>query len=145
MTLYLTLFAVALVAATLFPASSELMLTTLVVQQQGLLWGLWLAATLGNLLGSCINYYLGFFIARFRDKRWFPVSEAKYDKACDYFARYGKFSLLFAWLPVIGDPLTLVAGSLRTSFVWFFTLVAIGKGARYAVVIYLALQMSEHL
>ncbi|WP_010604207.1 YqaA family protein [Pseudoalteromonas maricaloris] len=139
--IYLSLLGLAFIAATLLPASSELALSGLVVKQQGELVWLWLAATMGNLLGSCVNYYLGWFIAKWRDKRWFPVSQQQYDKACGLFNRYGKFSLLFAWLPIVGDPLTVVAGSLRTSFGWFFVLVALGKGARYALVIYLALQV----
>ncbi|PCK30096.1 YqaA family protein [Pseudoalteromonas piscicida] len=139
--IYLSLFGLAFVAATLLPASSELALSGLVTQQQGELLWLWAAATSGNLLGSCVNYYLGWFIVKWRDRRWFPVSQKQYERACGHFNRYGKFSLLFAWLPIVGDPLTVVAGTLRTSFSWFLVLVALGKGIRYALVIFLALQV----
>ena len=134
---YLSLFFSGLIAATLFPASSELLLVTL--YQQGYHVGvLWLVATLGNTLGSCINWYLGLELLRFQDRRWFPFKPLQLARAQRQFNRYGRWSLLFAWLPVVGDPLTLVAGVLRVRFVPFVVLVAIGKGLRYAVLIALA-------
>ncbi|QTL36584.1 YqaA family protein [Pseudoalteromonas viridis] len=136
--LYLSLFLSALISATLLPASSELLLSGLVVKQQGALLMLWLSATAGNVLGSVINYYLGTMVSRVEDKRWFPVSRKAMDKAQRQFQKYGVYSLLFAWLPVVGDPLTLVAGVFRTRFSLFLVLVAAGKGLRYAVVIGLA-------
>ncbi|RZM69934.1 DedA family protein [Pseudoalteromonas rubra] len=136
--LYLSLFLSALISATLLPASSELLLSGLVVKQQGALLMLWLSATAGNVLGSVINYYLGTMVTRVEGKRWFPVSRKAMDKAQRQFQKYGVYSLLFAWLPVVGDPLTLVAGVFRTRFSLFLVLVAAGKGLRYAVVIVLA-------
>ncbi|KAF7787552.1 hypothetical protein PRUB_a4661 [Pseudoalteromonas rubra] len=136
--LYLSLFFSALISATLLPASSELLLSGLVVKQQGELFLLWLSATVGNVLGSVINYYLGTIISRVEDKRWFPVSKQAMGKAQRQFEKYGVYSLVFAWLPVVGDPLTLVAGVFRTRFSLFLLLVAVGKGLRYAVVIGLA-------
>ncbi|KNC67611.1 YqaA family protein [Pseudoalteromonas ardens] len=136
--LYLSLFFSALISATLLPASSELLLSGLVVKQQGELFLLWLSATAGNVLGSVINYYLGTIISRVEDKRWFPVSKQAMSKAQHQFEKYGVYSLVFAWLPVVGDPLTLVAGVFRTRFSLFLLLVATGKGLRYAVVIGLA-------
>jgi len=124
-------------AATLIPASSEALL--LVLFQQGYTpWLLWLAATTGNTLGSCVNWYLGREIVKFSDRRWFPVTAVQLENAQTHFRRYGTWSLLLAWLPVVGDPLTLVAGVLRVRFVLFLVLVATGKGLRYAVVIYTA-------
>ena len=96
---------------------------------------LFAVATVGNTLGSAVNWVIGRGIARFRDRPWFPVSEARYQAACRHFARYGLWSLLFAWLPFIGDPLTVVAGALRVPFGRFLALVAIGKATRYAMVI----------
>lgn len=100
--------------------------------------GLWLAATCGNTLGSCLNWYLGKELLRFQHKRWFPVSPAQLAKAEFHFNRYGSWSLLLAWLPIVGDPLTLVAGTLRVRFGLFLLLVTLGKGVRYAVLLYLA-------
>ncbi|MEX0738648.1 MAG: YqaA family protein [Pseudohongiella sp.] len=134
---YLSLFITGFVAATLLPASSELLLLALF--QQGLAPGLlWLSATAGNTLGSCVNWYLGREILRFEDKRWFPVSRDSLQRAEKQFNRYGYWSLLFAWLPVVGDPLTFVAGMLRMRFALFVALVLLGKGVRYAVLLLLA-------
>ncbi|TMP28730.1 DedA family protein [Pseudoalteromonas rubra] len=136
--LYASLFLSAFISATLLPASSELLLTGLVVQQQGALWLLWLSATAGNVLGSVVNYYLGTAVSRFEGRRWFPVSRSAMDKAQRQFQKYGTFSLLFAWLPIVGDPLTLIAGVFRVRFGLFLLLVFLGKGLRYAMVIGLA-------
>jgi len=137
---YLLLFITGFVAATLLPASSEVLLLALFQQDLSPAM-LWLSATAGNTLGSCVNWYLGREILRFENRRWFPVSGDSLQRAQRHFKRYGYWSLLFAWLPVIGDPLTFVAGVLRMRFSVFFVLVLLGKGARYAVVLLLASQL----
>lgn len=134
---YFSLFATGFIAATLFPASSEILLLAL-YQQDYIVWVLWLAATTGNTLGSCLNWFLGREILRFRHKRWFPVGPEQLQRAEQQFNRYGVWSLLLAWLPIVGDPLTFIAGSLRVRFDLFIVLVAIGKGLRYAALIFLA-------
>lgn len=140
--IYLSLMFTGFLAATLIPASSEALL--LLLFQQGYTpWLLWLAATTGNTLGSCVNWFLGREIVKFRDKRWFPVSPQQLQTAQAHFNRYGTWSLLLAWLPVVGDPLTLVAGVLRVRFVLFLVLVATGKSLRYAVVIYMATRLLQ--
>ena len=134
---YLSLFLSGFIAATLFPASSEVLL--IVLQQQGyVVWWLWLAATAGNTLGSCVNWYLGKELLRFQHKSWFPFKEPQLLRAQQQFQRYGAWTLLLAWLPVVGDPLTLIAGVLRVRFIPFLLLVATGKGLRYAVLLWLA-------
>ena len=100
-------------------------------------WWLFVAATAGNTLGSCVNWYLGFRLLDFQHKTWFPLSAAALAKAQRQFQRFGSWSLLLAWLPVVGDPLTLVAGVLRLRFTMFLLLVLLGKATRYAVVIWL--------
>jgi len=137
---YFSLFASGFIAATLLPASSEVLLLALAQQGYAPL-GLWLAATCGNTLGSCVNWYLGKEVLRFSDKRWFPVSPTQLAKAQQHFKRYGSWSLLLAWLPIVGDPLTLVAGTLRVRFGLFLLLVSLSKGARYALLLYLARQL----
>ena len=136
--IYLSLFFTALIAATLFPLSSEALLVTLLHQQYSPLL-LWLVATSGNTLGSCINWYLGKECLRWQDKKWFPVKSLQLVRAQRQFQRYGVWSLLFAWLPVIGDPLTLIAGVMRVTFWKFFILVSFGKSLRYAILILIAL------
>ena len=129
------LFAVAFVAATIFPFQSELVLVGLVVAEPTH-WGtLLLAASVGNTLGSIVNWVLGRLIVRFRDRSWFPVKPRDYDRVERWYARWGVWSLLFAWLPFGGDALTVVAGALRTPLAPFVVLVAIGKTARYAVLV----------
>lgn len=135
---YLSLFFTALIAATLFPLSSEALLATLIYQHYSPLL-LWLVATSGNTLGSCINWYLGRQCLHWQDKKWFPVKPSQLARAQQQFQRYGLFSLLFAWLPVIGDPLTFIAGVMRISFWKFLLLVFIGKSFRYAIVIKITL------
>ncbi len=135
---YLSLFFSALIAATLFPLSSEALLATLLYQKYSPIL-LWIAATSGNTLGSCINWYLGKACLHWQDKKWFPVNANQLAKAQQQFERYGVYSLLFSWLPIIGDPLTFIAGILRIPFWKFVVLVALGKGLRYAVVIAVAL------
>jgi membrane protein YqaA with SNARE-associated domain len=91
-------------------------------------------ATLGNTLGSVVNWLIGRAVERLRDRPWFPVSPERYAKAEGQFRRFGLWSLLFAWLPIIGDPLTVVAGALRVPLLPFVLLVGIGKAARYAAI-----------
>ncbi len=137
---YLSLFFTALIAATLFPLSSEALLAALLYQQYSPIL-LWLVATSGNTLGSCINWYLGKECLRWQDKKWFPVQPTQLVRAQQQFQRYGLWSLLFAWVPVVGDPLTFVAGVMRIPFWVFILLVALGKSLRYAIVILLALNL----
>lgn len=133
---YLSLLFSGFIAATLFPASSELLLVLL--QQQGYMpWLLWLTATTGNTLGSCVNWYLGSELLRFQHRRWFPFGTDQLEAAQQRFARYGVWTLLLAWLPVVGDPLTLISGVMRVRFIPFLLLVAAGKGARYGALLWL--------
>jgi membrane protein YqaA with SNARE-associated domain len=131
---YLSLFASAFLSATLLPGSSEAALIALLVSGKGDAALLIAVAIVGNVLGSVVNWLIGRFFAHFRDRRWLPVGERSYDRAVEWYGRYGIWSLLFAWLPVVGDPLTLVAGALRTDIRWFLLLVSIGKGARYLLI-----------
>lgn len=136
---YLSLFTTAFLAATLLPAYSEVLLGGLVFQGYSIGW-LWFWATLGNTLGSVVNGVIGRQIDRFKDKRWFPFSTTQLDKARNRFNRYGQWSLLFGWLPIGGDALTLIGGIMRVPWFNFVVLVATGKGIRYAVVLWLVLQ-----
>jgi membrane protein YqaA with SNARE-associated domain len=125
------LFAAALVAATILPAQSELLLAGLLTAGEQSPVLLVTFASLGNVLGSIINWGLGRFLIHLRHRRWFPLKPAAYDRTVGWFNRYGMWSLLLAWVPVIGDPLTVVAGALRVDLLRFTVLVAIGKVGRY--------------
>lgn len=127
-----TMFGVAFGAATLLPLQSEIVFTAFQVQGAVPLWTLLLVASVGNTLGSVLNYALGWQIPRFRDKRWFPVTETQLEKAQSWFAKYGKWSLLLSWAP-LGDAITVVAGMMRTRLLVFVLLVGFAKTARYVV------------
>ncbi len=132
------LFAWSFFAASILPLASEPALVA--AQQAGWspVWLLLLVASSGNTLGACANWWLGRYVEHFRDRRWFPVTPAQLEKASERFRRYGGWSLLLSWLPVIGDPLTFAAGLLRYPFWRFLLLVGLAKTARYAVVLGLA-------
>ena len=135
MTAYLGLFASAFLAATLLPLSSEAVLAALTAASGREALFLWLVASLGNTLGALLNWVLGRFCLHWRDRRWFPVKPEGLEKAGNWFRLYGAWSLLFAWLPVVGDPLTFVGGIFRVNIWVFLLLVGAGKAARYGVVI----------
>lgn len=138
MSVYFSLFISGFLAATLLPALSELALGALVVAGHSP-FGLWAAASIGNTLGACTNWLIGKYLRRFEDHQYFPISKKRLEQADILFNHYGKWSLLLSWLPVIGDPLTLIAGTTKLKFSIFLTLVAVGKGLRYAAVIAIAL------
>ena len=128
------LFFSALTSATILPGTSEAALATLVASGDHMTWLLVALATAGNVLGSLVNWWLGLYAERFKDKRWFPVSADALDRASRWFGKYGIWSLLLSWLPIIGDPLTLFAGVMRVRLAPFIILVTIGKLARYAMI-----------
>jgi len=130
---YAGLFAVALGAASILPMQSEPVLVALLLLGDQPVWALVLVASLGNTLGACVNWVLGRGVERFRDRRWFPVPPDKLARAEGWYRRWGKWSLLLSWAPIIGDPLTVIAGVLREPFWTFVLLVAIAKTARYVV------------
>lgn len=130
----LGLFVSAFVSATLVPMSSEVVLAALIAAQGFDVALLVLVATVGNTLGALVNWLLGRFCLRWRDSKWFPVGADRLDTGMEWFRRYGIWSLLLAWLPIVGDPITFVAGMARVRLPLFLLLVALGKGARYAVV-----------
>lgn len=131
----IALFLSALIAATLLPAQSEVVLTALVLAAVQPVWLLLVVATTGNVLGSCVNWAMGRFLMRFSDHPRFPFSAQQVARATDWYGKYGWWSLFFAWAPIIGDPLTLAAGILRENFWRFLIVVTAGKFARYAVLV----------
>ena len=127
----LGLFLAAFGAASLLPMQSEAVLVGMLLSGQYVALTLLTVATLGNVLGSVLNWVLGRSVERFRHKRWFPVSEQKLDKAQQFYLRYGRWSLLLSWVPIIGDPLTMIAGVMREPLWSFVLIVTLAKGARY--------------
>ena len=133
---YFGLFVSAFLAATILPLSSEVVLSALLLN--GLSpTALVTIATTGNVLGSLTNYALGYWVSLEVIKKWLKISEEEFVRAEQRFAKYGLFSLCFAWVPIIGDPLTVIAGILRIRLFWFVILVTAGKLMRYIVISYL--------
>lgn len=140
------LFLSAFLAATILPLSSELVLSAIIAQGADPALAITIAS-IGNVLGAVVNYGLGYWLAAGLlqggflqtriGQRW-RLSDAQYQRAQARFQRFGLWSLCLAWVPIIGDPLTVVAGAMRVSLIWFLVLVSLGKIARYVVVAYLA-------
>ena len=133
--LYLALALSAFLAATIIPLGSEIAVGAAIMAGTDP-WLTLLVASSANTAGSAVNWLLGRTIENFKDRSWFPVSAEQLETARQRFMRYGRWSLLFAWLPLVGDPLTFVAGILKVQFISFLVLVAIGKSARYAILIF---------
>lgn len=137
------LFASAFGAATLLPLQSEAVLVGLLLLGQQPAWLLLAVATAGNVLGSVLNWLLGRSIERFRHRRWFPVQDKQLQRAQVAYHRYGRWSLLFAWMPVVGDPLTLVAGVMREPLKSFVAIVLLAKFGRYLVLTVATLTLGD--
>ena len=138
---YVGLFLASFLAATILPLSSEIVLSFLLLNglNPTILVSL---ATFGNVLGSFLNYAIGLWGGVFLVKKVLKISEDECGKAQQIFKKYGVLSLFFAWLPVIGDPLTVVAGALKINLLIFFILVASGKLIRYIIISYAILMAS---
>ena len=128
------LFLSAFLAATIVPAYSEIVLVGLANAGYDPL-ALWLWASAGNTLGSAVNWGLGRYLLHFQDRKWFPFKPQSLGMSQRWFQRFGVWSLLLAWMPIGGDALTFIAGIMRVRFMIFITLTAIGKAARYAILL----------
>ncbi len=131
---YLSLFAIAFLAATILPVQSEAVLAGLLGLSQESWWALLAVATVGNTLGAVVNWAMGLYIERFQNHRWFPATPAQLEKAKYYYTRYGRWCLFFSWLPIVGDAFTVLAGVLKERLWIFVIIVGAGKLARYLVV-----------
>lgn len=130
---YLSLFLLSFLASTVVPVGSEWMLVALLLNGHSAV-GTVAVATIGNTLGACTTYAIGLYGSSLLMERVLRVDPAAMQAAQRRYARYGSWSLLFSWVPVIGDPLCLVSGALKTPFTLFLVLVSAGKLARYAFV-----------
>lgn len=131
---YASLFAIAFLAATVLPAQSEAVLAGLLTLGSEPWWALIAVATLGNTLGAVVNWLLGRGIEHYQTRRWFPVTPAQLDRARGYYERWGRWCLVFSWVPIMGDVFTVLAGVLRERLTIFVPLVLIGKLGRYLAV-----------
>lgn len=133
------LFVAAFGAATILPFQSEVVFVALQLAGSVPLAALLIVASVGNTLGSVLNYAMGRGIERFRHRRWFPVNAAQLARAQRWYARWGVWTLLMSWAP-LGDGFTVVAGIMRTPVWLFVLLVAVAKTGRYLVLAWLTAQ-----
>ncbi len=126
------LFSSAFISSTLFPGGSEVVLIYLLNEGNISSIILWLVSTAGNTLGGMSSYLIGWIVVSYYPAVTFTQ---KHHLALSRLNKYGPFSLLFSWLPVVGDPLCVAAGWLRIHWAYAFVLIAVGKGARYALIV----------
>ena len=131
---YLGLFLISFLSATLLPLVSEAFVLWMPGQGYSVL-GVLIVATVGNVLGSVTNYWVGKGSQKLLFEKWFRVEPEKLKRAKALYARWGAPILFFSWVPVIGDPLTVVAGLFQLRFAVFVGYVLIGKLTRYAVLL----------
>jgi len=134
---YLTLFLTALISATLFPLGSEALLLYDINEGYSL-YLLLTVAIVGNSLGSVINYYLGLKGESYLEEKKYLKKE-QIQKYKNFFDKYGGYTLLLSWVPLIGDPLTFMAGILKYDFKYFVMIVVFAKATRYIFLAYLVI------
>ena len=139
---YLSLFVAAFLAATILPAQSEAGLAGLVILGRYNVFWLITVASAGNILGAVVNYVIGAGVVSVRRHRWWPETGQVGQRLTVFYHRYGAVTLLLSWVPIIGDPLTLLAGMMRLSFPVFLCLVSVAKITRDLVVVWLAVQFA---
>lgn len=130
--------------ATIIPFGSEVYFITLLSLEKYNHFILFLVVSVGNVLGSLFNWICGFYINFFIKKSWFPINNKIIDRGNKLFIKYGKWSLLISWFPLIGDPITFAAGTLRYPIIPFLVLVSIGKVGRY-LIIYLSIMWAINI
>lgn len=130
---YASMFGSSFLSATLLPGSSEALLIALLIAKKTSVYGLLLAASLGNTLGGLTNILIGRLLPLKRQGRW-------HDTAMTWLHRLGPAALLFSWLPVIGDLLCIMAGWLRFAWLPAMLFLAVGKTLRYIVIATATLQ-----
>ncbi len=138
---YIILFTSSFASSTILPGHSEITLIALITQKKYEVFYLVVFASLGNILGSVLNWYLGIHFLKFKNKKWFPFKENQINKVSKSFLKYGKWSLLLSWVPFIGDVLTLVAGMFRVPFNQFVIIVSVAKVSRYIFISLIALNV----
>jgi membrane protein YqaA with SNARE-associated domain len=137
-----SLFLVAFAAATILPLQSEAVLVGLLLAGDQPAWLLVAVASVGNVLGSVTNWVLGRWLHRWQDRPWFPLGPAALARAEGWYRRWGRWSLLLSWAPVMGDPLTVIAGVLRERLAVFVALVTVAKTLRYIVLALITLGLT---
>jgi membrane protein YqaA with SNARE-associated domain len=130
----------AFISSTLLPGGSELLLDWYVTETPANFYPLIITAIVGNVAGSMLSFFMGWLIAL-----KYPLTlldKPQHKRAKRWIDQYGAVTLLLAWLPVIGDPLCLIAGWLRLNPLNSFIFILVGKSVRYFVIAWLALEVA---
>ena len=131
---YISLFISSFLSSTLLPGHSELTLTAFILMKKYPVINLIFFASAGNILGSLINWCMGYYLTKLKDRKWFPFNKLQLTRVSKWFLKYGKWSLFFCWVPIIGDPLTMVAGIFRFPIHIFLLIVSFAKTMRYTII-----------
>lgn len=130
---YVGLFAGSFLAASLIPFSSEVLVIGLAILGYDKIL-LTLVAGTGNFLGALLNYYIGFKGGEFF-KKHVSSNKKSSEKAQKALEKWGAPILFFSWVPIVGDPMTVVAGYFKMNLLWFSLWVFPGKLSRYIVIL----------
>ena len=128
---YTSLFVSSFLSSTLLPGHSELTLTAFIFLKKYSIIDLIFFASIGNILGSILNWCIGYYLTNLKDKKWFPINRLHLTRASSWFLKYGKWTLFLSWVPIIGDPLTVIAGVFRVQIHIFILIVSLAKTMRY--------------
>lgn len=127
-------FSISLLSASIIPAQGELVMFALLASGKYTAWLLLCAACTGTFLGVGINWILGRYLSQFQNAKWFPVKSSYIEKSKLLFDKHGRAALLLSGVPLIGDPITIVAGALKVNFGFYLLTAGLAKCARYGLV-----------
>ena len=130
------LFVVSFLAATVLPLGSEWLLVLMIAQGFSITETV-IAASVGNYAGSCTTFVIGLYGSTLIINKVLRIDSTQLERAKRIYEKYGTWSLLMSWFPIIGDPICLVAGIFKVGWLRYSVLVFIGKFVRYATVAYL--------
>ena len=131
---YASLFISSFLSSTILPGHSEIILTAFIFLKKYPIIDLIFFASIGNILGSILNWCIGYFLTNLKDRKWFPINKSQLTRASSWFLKYGKWTLFFSWVPIIGDPLTIIAGIFRVPIYTFILIVSLAKTMRYVFI-----------
>ncbi len=125
-------------ASTVIPVGSEWLLIAMVMKGFDPVLTVSMA-TAGNTLGACTTYGIGIYGSTWVLQKLFRMDGKSQKRAEKFYAKYGMWSLLLSWLPLVGDPICFAGGLLRIHFGLFVVLVLVGKLFRYGILAILVL------
>ena len=131
---YASLFISSFLSSTILPGHSEIILTAFIFLKKYPLIDLIFFASIGKILGWILNWCIGHFLTNLRDKKWFPINKSQLNRASSWFLKYGKWTLFLSWVPIIGGPLTIIAGIFRVPILTFILIVSLAKTIRYVFI-----------